>query len=169
MEIRFAEPSDDTMAISRIIERSWKFAYKGIIPQSYLDAIPEGRWAPNINSPKRKTLVCVEDGKMVGTCSFSESRLERFPGWGEVISIYLLPEHLGKGYGKKLMESAVSELREQGYENIFLWVLEENARAIHFYEEFGFSRTDDFLEVNIGGKDLREVRYIYPAREAASQ
>ncbi len=162
IEIRFVEPSDDKMAISRIYERSWKYAYRGIIPQSYLDAIPEGRWVPSIDSPKRETLVCIEDDKMVGTCSFSESRLERFSGWGEVISIYLLPEHLGKGYGKALMESAISELKSRGFKNVYLWVLEENTRAIHFYEGFGFLRTDDFLETNIGGKDLREVRYIYP-------
>ena len=59
------------------------------------------------------------------------------------------------------MKSTISELKIQGYENIFLWVLEENSRARHFYEQFGFSPTDDFLDDNIGGKELREVRYIY--------
>lgn len=80
---------------------------------------------------------------------------------GEVISIYLQPDYMGKGYGKVLMKSVLSELRMQGYENIFLWVLEENIRARHFYEQFGFSPTDDFINDNIGGKELREVRYVY--------
>lgn len=71
---------------------------------------------------------------------------------------------MGKGYGKILMESVVAELKRQGYENIFLWVLEENIRARHFYEQFGFTLTDDFMEDQIGGKDLREVRYIYSVR-----
>ena len=68
---------------------------------------------------------------------------------------------MGKGYGKILMKSTLSELKMQGCENIFLWVFEENIRARHFYEQFGFSPTDDFLDDNIGGKELREVRYIY--------
>ena len=44
---------------------------------------------------------------------------------------------------------------------MFLWVLEENLGARHFYEKEGFSATDDDLNDNIGGKDLREIRYIY--------
>ena len=51
-----------------------------------------------------------------------------------------------------------------GYEDVFLWVLEENERARRFYENFGFVPTDDFLDDNIGGRDLREVRYIYEIR-----
>lgn len=45
MEIRHIQKDDDRSAISRIYEESWKFAYRGIVPQEYLDSIPEGRWA----------------------------------------------------------------------------------------------------------------------------
>ena len=55
----------------------------------------------------------------------------------------------------------VAELKKQGYKDVFLWVLEENLGARHFYEKEGFSATDDDLNDNIGGKDLREIRYIY--------
>ena len=91
---------------------------------------------------------------MAGTCSFCKSRFEQFPNWGEIISIYLLPDYLGKGCGKALMKSALSELKKQGYEKIFLWVLEENVRARYFYEQFGFSPTDDFINDNIGGERI---------------
>lgn len=164
MEIRYITPADDRMLISKVYEESWKYAYKGIIPQHYLDSIPEGRWTQNIDNTMWKTLVCIDNDRIVGTSSFCKSRFEQFHGWGEVISIYLLPQYMGKGYGKNLMEFAISELKKQGYEKIFLWVLEENIRARHFYEQFGFSITDDFLEDNIGGKDLREIRYIYLMR-----
>ena len=161
MEIRYAASMDDPLKISRVYEESWKYDYRGIIPQDYLDSIPAGRWASGIDNPNWKTIVCVEDGRIVGTSSFCSSRFEQFPGWGEVISIYLLPEYMGKCYGKRLLETAVTELRKQGYANVFLWVLEENSRARHFYERFGFSPTGDFLETEIGGKALREVRYIF--------
>ena len=39
MEIRLLRDSDDRVAVSRIYEESWKFAYKGIVPQAYLDSI----------------------------------------------------------------------------------------------------------------------------------
>ncbi len=62
---------------------------------------------------------------------------------------------------KILMKAVLSELRMQGYKNVFLWVLEENIRARHFYEKLGFMLSDDYLNDNIGGKNLREVRYVY--------
>lgn len=149
------------MAISKVYEESWKYAYKGIIPQDYLDSIPEGHWAPNLDNPSWKTLLCIDNGRIVGTSSFCKSRFEQFHDWGEVVSIYLQPDSMGKGYGKVLLKSTLSELKMQGYKNIFLWVLEENIRARHFYERFGFLPTDDFLDDAIGGKELREVRYVY--------
>ena len=44
MEIRYITPADDRQEISKVYEESWKFAYKGIIPQDYLEGIPEGQW-----------------------------------------------------------------------------------------------------------------------------
>lgn len=161
VEVRYIIPTDDRIKISEIYEESWKYAYKGIIPQSYLDSIPKGRWVSNIDNQNWKTLICVDNGEIIGTSSFCKSRFKQFYGWGEIISIYLLPAYIGKGYGRLLMESALLELKKQGYENVFLWVLEENIKARHFYTKIGFMLTDDFLDDNIGGKDLREVRYIY--------
>ncbi|MEW4414551.1 GNAT family N-acetyltransferase [Clostridium sp. AN503] len=161
MEIRYMISADDRMEISKIYEESWKYAYKGIIPQDNLDSIPKGRWSTNLDNPNWKTLICIDDGKIVGTSSFCKSRFKQFPDWGEIISIYLLPNYMGKGYGKTLMKSTLSELKRLGYKNIFLWVLEENIRARHFYEQFGFSPTNDFINDNIGGKELREIRYVY--------
>ncbi len=120
MEIRYILPADDRMEISNIYEESWKCAYKGIIPQNYLNSIPKGRWSSSIDNTNRKTLVCIENDKIVGTCSFGKSRFEQLCGWGEIISIYILPNYVGKGYGKVLMKSAISELKKYGYEKIFL-------------------------------------------------
>lgn len=133
MKIRYLSSADDRTAISRIYEESWKYAYQGIIPQEYLDSIPRGQWASNLDNPNLKTLVCIEDGRFIGTSSF----------------------------GKKLLQATVSELKKLGFEDVFLWVLEENVRASRFYERFGFLETSDYLGNRIGGKDLREIRYTY--------
>lgn len=163
MYIRALRPDDDRMMVSRIYEESWKHAYRGIIPQAYLDAIPAGRWAESVESPTWKTLVCVEDGELVGTSSFCPSRFEQYRDWGEIVSIYLRPAYMGRGHGRALMDAALSALREQGYARVFLWVLDKNSRAIRFYERYGFMRTDDVLTDDIGGRALREIRYVYGA------
>lgn len=164
MKIRYIMPTDDRMEISKVYEESWKYAYHGIIPQEYLDSIPKGQWVAKLDNPDWKTLVCTENGSIVGTSSFCRSRFEQFAGWGEIISIYLLPEYMGKGYGKELLETAIFELKQSGYEDVFLWVLEKNTRARYFYEKFGFTQAEDVIDDNIGGKNLREIRYIYTRR-----
>lgn len=80
---------------------------------------------------------------------------------GEIVSIYLLPEYIGKGWGKALLQRAVEELHKEGYRDIFLWVLEENRNARGFYERMGFRKREVYLNDNIGGRDLREVQYVY--------
>ena len=66
-----------------------------------------------------------------------------------------------KGYGSKLLEAVMNELKNQGFTEVFLWVLEENSIARRFYEKYGFQCSDDYRVDNIGGKDLRELRYVY--------
>ena len=160
MEIRYMTASDDRRAVSRIYEESWRRACRGIVPQAYLDAIPEGRWVKNLDIPGWSVMLCLEGGEPIGTGSFSRSRSERYPDSGEVISIYLLPEYWGKGCGGPLLEAMVTELEKQGYSEAFLRVLEENERARRFYEKHGFSRAGETTETVIGGKALREIRYV---------
>lgn len=161
MEIRYITPSDNKNALSRIYEESWRYAYRGIIPQDFLDAIPEGHWVKNFDIPGWHTMVCIQNGEYIGTGSFCKSRFEQYPDCGEVISIYLLPEYMGKGYGSKLLEVMMNELKKQGFKEVFLWVLEENSRAREFYENYGFESADDYLDTAIGGEKLRAVRYVY--------
>ena len=160
MYIRHIRPEDDRMSISEIYERSWKHAYKDILPDSYLNAIPRGHWASVIDSPGWNTLILFDWGKMVGTSSFCQSRFPQFEGCGEIIFLYLLPEYMGKGYGKELLKFVTAELSAQGFQEIFLWVLEENNRARVLYEHYGFLKAEDVIEEKIGGKNIREIRYV---------
>ena len=160
MVIRRLRADDDRNALSRIYEESWRFAYKGIIPQDYLDSIPKGQWAASADKPNISSLILTENGEMVGTASFCPSRFEDMAGWGEIVSIYLLPNFMGKGYGKMLFAEAVRGLEEVGFRDIFLWVLEENTNARRFYERQGFVPSGKYLDDNIGGKPLREMQYV---------
>lgn len=164
MEIRYIEQTDDRAAISRIYEKSWKFAYKDIIPQGYLDSIPTGQWVSSLDKSGRKSLVMIENNTFIGTSSFCRSRFPDFDGSGEIVSIYFLPEYMGKGYGKLLMDAVIAELSKMEFNDVFLWVLEDNYRARKFYEKYGFVQSDNSLYDNIGGKNLREIQYRYYIR-----
>lgn len=168
MKIRKVNQTDSRYEISNIYEQSWKYAYKGIIPQEYLDSIPSGQWYGAIDNPDRRTLVMIDGDKIIGTSSYCKSRFDDYKDWGEIISIYFLPEYIGKGYGKQLLEKAVEELKAMGFKTIFLWVLEDNHRAKNFYERFGFKYSGEYLENNIGGKQLRELQYVYNLEESTN-
>lgn len=65
-------------------------------------------------------MVCVENGEYIGTSSFCKSRFEKYPDSGEVISIYFLPDFIGKGYGHQLLGRVLDELKKQGFTEVFL-------------------------------------------------
>lgn len=159
MIIRKLEPDDDRMAVSHVYEESWKYGYKGLIPQEYLDSIPKGRWATRVDRPGFNALVMIDGDRIFGTSGYGKSRCADLKDFGEIISIYLLPEYIGKGYGRQLLKETVRELKESGFHDIYLWVLKGNYRARRFYEKYGFLLSDVYLNDNIGGRDLREIRY----------
>lgn len=165
LDIRVLQPDDDRAAVSRVYEASWKYAYRGIIPDAYLDSIPTGQWTNQIDTPGRCNLILLDGEKVVGTSCISPSRFPEWADWGEIISIYLLPEYLDKGYGGLLLAAAVNGLQEWRYNRIFLWVLEENARARRFYEKHGFLPSGVYLDDSIGGKEIRELQYVHSAEE----
>lgn len=165
MIIRKMNQTDSREEISNIYEQSWKYAYKGIIPQAYLDSIPKGQWCGAFDNPDRYTLVMLDDEKIIGTSTYCKSRFEDYEDWGEIVSIYFLPEYMGKGYGKPLLEQAVEELKTMGFQTVFLRVLEDNNRARLFYEKYGFKYGGKYYDDTIGGKQLRELQYVYNIEE----
>lgn len=155
MEIRLMGPEDDCLAVGRVYLESWRYAYQGILPQAYLDGLSAGRWAG-----ARPALLLLDGERIAGTSAFGPSRFDRWPDWGEIISLYLLPAYMGQGCGAALLRAAIRQLRHMGYEQVFLWVLEENRHARRFYEGQGFVFGGEYRQDCIGGKSVREARYI---------
>lgn len=92
---------------------------------------------------------------------YCRARCPKFDGFGEIVAIYFLPGYIGKGYGKELLRVVIRQLKKLGFQDIFLWVLEDNLRARKFYEKEGFSFSGNYQEDMIGGKKLREMQYCY--------
>ncbi len=146
MTVRPAKP-EDAAAIGKIYCDSWKAAYKGIVPQDYLDSLtPEDR---TIN-PADYLVLESEEGVVFGLAR---------PDWGELRAIYLLPEYWRKGSGTALFQAAEAELGRRGYSRYFLWAFCENAQARRFYEKMGMRLSGREQPFTLGGKELWECRY----------
>lgn len=154
--------ADDSKDISRIHALSWKAAYKGIVPQAYLDELKEDFWFPAFdtwfNDKALSAKVMLDNGIMFGCVTYGKARDQLRTDWGEVVSLYLLPEYFGKGYGRTLLESAMLDFKQSGFKNIYLWVLKDNKRARRFYEKNNWTlNKEDICVCEIAGKQLTEV------------
>lgn len=117
------------------------------------------RYKNALSSPGDCDYYCVMyDKKMIGFLII-KSRDEGKTGAGEIWAIYLIEEYCGKGYGKELLDFEIGELKGMGYNEISLWVFEDNKRARRFYEKNGF-RFDGTKRVMTYGKPLVQLKYI---------
>jgi len=163
LEIKRAE-AFDAHAISNIHALSWKSAYKGIVPQQYLDELKNDFWANAfedwISNDKITVQIMYDNDLPIGCIAYGKSRDATLPDWGEIVSIYFLPDFMGKGYGKDLINLALSDMKKQGVRDIYIWVLDDNQPARRFYEKSGFHCNNDKYPLEILGKALIDVRYV---------
>lgn len=155
--IRFGQNAD-RLSIGRVYAQAWKAAYKGMAPQSFLDALTDENCAP----PEGKVTNCFvaeENGEIIGVVNFGSCRNACSMRVGELRSIYVLPQYWRTGVGNALFRAASAQLREDGYDGFYLWVLKENARARRFYARMGMEESGAEREIEIGGARLEEVRY----------
>lgn len=150
--------------------RSWRAAYRGIVPDAILDGMSiEGRrdrWARAIaqanTEPSGQVRIWVveTDGRVVGLATTGPCRDgDAQAGTGELQSIYLAPEAWSRGLGSALLEAAVDDLRARGFAPLLLWVIEENARGRRFYERAGWQPDGARKAIDFDGVPVDEIRY----------
>ncbi|RXZ81042.1 GNAT family N-acetyltransferase [Paenibacillaceae bacterium] len=161
-EIRWAELNDcNDLGVVHL--ESYRAAYKGIIPEDFLNNIKlEDRvyYFENVlkTSAKKTALIAIENS-IIGCAEIGQSVDDDLDAsFVEIFAIYLVKEHSGKGFGKQLLEWVLSNMTERGYRNASLWVLKENINAIKFYEnlDFVFDGSERAIE---RGKSLVQLRF----------
>jgi GNAT superfamily N-acetyltransferase len=160
---------DDAAAIGAVHTRTWQVAYRGLMPQDFLDALDPVRrangWRQSLEAGRLReaTLVAEVDGQVVGFANVGPSRDEDAADTdGEVRAIYVDPEYWGSGAGRELMMRGLSELRAAGFDTAILWVLIDNARARRFYEAGGWVADGGTQTEDSFGVQVTEIRYRRP-------
>jgi ribosomal protein S18 acetylase RimI-like enzyme len=165
----------DAHAIAVVQVRSWQHAYRDLMPADFLaglsSSLPhrENRWAEMLQAETSHVFVACVEGVIVGWISVGACR-DADAGddaAGEIMAIYLLPEHCAIGLGWPLWQTGVQRLIDLGHSRMSLWVLAGNTRAIRFYRRAGLlEEAGSRRSVSIGGRPLEEVRYVGPIVEA---
>lgn len=166
MEVRVAKV-DDAEAVAAVHVRSWQHAYRGLIPDAYLDALSVERrreiWSrilAETDLPRTGAFVLERGLEIIGFIHVAPTRDVDLPAsTGEVTALYLTPGAWGLGGGRRLLKTAKASLKAAGFAAAALWVLEANVAARSFYERQGWvpdgaSKVDDR-----GDLVLLEVRY----------
>lgn len=76
----------------------------------------------------------ISDGHVKGTVAVKSAD----EGSAELKALYLAPELRGKGYGYKLLDTAVTYAKDAGYKRIVLDSMLIYEDALRLYERFGF-------------------------------
>lgn len=143
--IRSARP-EDAEGITRCHVGGWKVHYRGILPDTYLDAIDyEERLAIRKQAlleesrPGVENWVLEEDGRIRGWAATGPARDADLDDTTlELYAIYLDPTCVGRGYGRALMEHCLAAAIARGGTHMVMWVLTGNDRARRFYAAAGF-------------------------------
>jgi ribosomal protein S18 acetylase RimI-like enzyme len=170
---------DDAAGIAHVHVESWRAAYKGIVPQDFLDAMSEtrrtGQWADILAGGTYRNWVAVQNGRVIGFAGTTEPDAsdapEVAPGGMELATIYVLREAWGTGVGRSLMDAVVAQHVADRTPELVLWVFKANDRARHFYERAGWRTDGTERDLAIGGAFLPTVRYrlaLDPGDEAST-
>jgi ribosomal protein S18 acetylase RimI-like enzyme len=96
-------------------------------------------------------ILAEEDGRAIGYAMVSEiggqATLQTGARMAELESLSVLPDERGAGVGTALMAATHELVRELGIDELMLYVMDGNERALRFYERYGMR---PYLSVLVG-------------------
>ncbi|WP_254074044.1 GNAT family N-acetyltransferase [Burkholderia sp. S171] len=157
--------STDAQLIAEMHAQSWASAYRGILPDDFLDhemsAERETHWQTRFEglaAGAGEVLIAVQDDRPIGfICLVAPDE----DGSVLVDNLHALPGAKGSGLGTAMLSVAAQWARDRGAASLHLSVLEPNVAAIGFYESRGWQlagREDDTM----GGIEIIALRYVLP-------
>ena len=166
IEIRDARLSDAD-EIGEIHILAWQHAYRGLMPDEYLDGLSIGdrrqMWRRTLGPDQEATtrvLVATLTGEVRGFTIVGGARDHDVgKATGELYAINVHPDAWRQGIGRALVSSSVDALAADGYHEAVLWVLVGNDRARRFYEVLGWTCEGLEKYSRLMGADTHEIRY----------
>ena len=155
----------DIPARSLVHCRAWEETYRGLIPDAVLDSMTPEAVEAAVRALPMETLVAEGPEGLAGfACFLPEARdFTARQNTSEIAALYLLRSAQGHGLGRRLLEAALGRLPP--HQDIVLYVLDKNRRAIRFYESMGFRLTGRTLRQETEGGPMAELEMLRRGRE----
>ena len=146
MHIRRAQSSDFPF-IAAVQAESWQDTYAGVLPEAYL----AGQISEDLKLHWRAVEIQAEDVVLVaeddGIIGFIAIWCRPDPF---IDNLHVRPSRRSRKIGTTLLISAARLLMHQGHKAAYLWVVENNIRAIRLYERLGGVSTERALKSLFG-------------------
>ena len=132
---------EDCRDVAHIVTVAWNETYRGIVSDEFLDNLykNEETRASNsynkFNEDDNHQYVLEVDNKIVGFVNVGISE-EDFDNCGEIRAVYIINGYKGNGFGRKLIETGIKELKDMGCNKMVIGCLDGNPTNM-FYEHIG--------------------------------
>ncbi len=132
---------EDCKAIAHVVTIGWNETYKGIVPDWFLEELKtnEEERANNMlfkfDDNNNHQFVLEINNEVVGFVNFGISEDEEYK-CGEIFALYIISKYKGLGLGKKLVQAAIKELKEMGFNSMIIACLKGNP-SNEFYKHIG--------------------------------
>ena len=127
----------DADAIAALHAASWRSAYRGIFKDEH--ARPVARWrASGALAGKLGAMAPNDTVLIAGDVGFIAVWAKGDPGFGAYIdNLHVRPDRRSGGLGRRLLGAAMQRVAARGERRAYLWVFDDNTRAIDFYRRLG--------------------------------
>lgn len=157
---------EDADAVGEVHVRAWRSAYRGVLPDAYLDGLrPEdhaGRWRDHLQAPSSdaRLFVVVENLGVVGFAAVGAALDQDVSSdVGQLYAMNLDPNVWGRGLGRTLLDFATVRLELAGFAEAVLWVVPDNRRARRLYESEGWRDDARERDEEVFGVVVPQMRY----------
>jgi len=156
VEIRTAGRADIPL-IADLHVRSWQDAYRGMLPEQFLQSTVPSELAGHWNQPANLGDILLVAKSQEGLVGFAATKLEPEPC---IQNLHVLPMNRSAGVGRALLCEIAKRLHCKGKTTVHLWVIEQNQRAISFYVRNG-GRVGRIESKSVFGFDIdmREISW----------
>ena len=85
--------------------------------------------------------------RIIGTVAIRQ--IDRDKRICELKSMYVLPQYQGKGYGRSLLNYAIKQAKDKGYDYIRLDAKKDSVKAINLYKSSNFYEIERYNDNNV--------------------
>ena len=157
---------DDIVGVAKVRVDTWRAAYKGIIPDEFLESLSHQsvaeRWKKafweNKNAAVGAFVAENEQQEIVGIAMCGPEQSQDAVYQGEIYVLYVLPQYQNLGIGRRLVAACVQHLMHHlQAKSLLIWVIAENPYR-KFYESLGGKPVREKSQ-EIAGRAIKETGY----------